>query len=301
MDGLDALFCCLILVFLGTIVYLQMKMQMSKENEGFVSGSPSASAAAGAGAGAKPSSIEQKIRKALDPYLNADLCEVYSELRKVLAQGIQGNELTPTADTLQKVNAHLTKELTTAPLPCPSFTYPTGKAELEWVNFLNELPTDIGAKFVLMSLYAQRELAFRAKNVKLALNRSVPIPDSEKDAAEKVRISKKLLLSAFPTEGFETIIGICPVSVQDTRRMEAKNAGCRMPDDMTHEEIVQSVDNILQKMSADKITILGQKFISPDIDVKPFIVDAKKSSDYLKTMKAKALDGSLVYEMGPAP
>jgi hypothetical protein len=297
MDGLDALFYCLILVFLGTIAYMQLQTLSSKETEGFATASSPAAAAAAA----KSSVVEKKIRKALDPYLNSDLCEVYTELRKVLAQGIQGNELTPTADTLQKVNAYLTKELTTAPLPCPSFTYPTGKAELEWVNFLNEVPTDIGAKFVLMSLFAQRELAFRAKNVKLALNRSLPIPDSEKDADEKVRISKKVLLSAFPTEGFDSIIGICPVSVQDTRRMEAKYAGCKMPDDMTHEEIVQSVDNILQKMSADTKTILGQKFISPDIDVKPFIADAKKSSDYLKTMKAKSLDGSLVYEMGPAP
>ena len=297
MDGLDALFYCLILVFLGTIAYMQLQTLSSKETEGFATASSPAAAAAAA----KSSVVEKKIRKALDPYLNSDLCEVYTELRKVLAQGIQGNELTPTADTLQKVNAYLTKELTTAPLPFPSFTYPTGKAELEWVNFLNEVPTDIGAKFVLMSLFAQRELAFRAKNVKLALNRSLPIPDSEKDADEKVRISKKVLLSAFPTEGFDSIIGICPVSVQDTRRMEAKYAGCKMPDDMTHEEIVQSVDNILQKMSADTKTILGQKFISPDIDVKPFIADAKKSSDYLKTMKAKSLDGSLVYEMGPAP
>ena len=292
MDGLDALFYCLILVFLGSIAYLQLKtLSTVSTKEGFA---PAASASPSS------STIETTIRKALDPYLNSDLCDVYAQLRTVLAQGIQGNELTPTADTLKKVDAYLTKELTTAPLPCPSFTYPTGKAELEWVNFMNELPTDIGAKYVLMALYAQRELAFRAKNVKLALNRSLPIPDSEKDAEEKIRISKKVLLSAFPTEGFDSIIGICPVSVQDTRRMEAKNAGCRMPDDMTHEEIVQSVDNILQKMSADKITILGQKFISPDIDVKPYIADAKKSSDYLKSMKAKALDGSLVYEMGPA-
>ena len=292
MDGLDALFYCLILVFLGSIAYLQLKtLSTVSTKEGLA---PAASASPSS------STIETTIRKALDPYLNSDLCDVYAQLRTVLAQGIQGNELTPTADTLKKVDAYLTKELTTAPLPCPSFTYPTGKAELEWVNFLNELPTDIGAKYVLMALYAQRELAFRAKNVKLALNRSLPIPDSEKDAEEKIRISKKVLLSAFPTEGFDSIIGICPVSVQDTRRMEAKNAGCRMPDDMTHEEIVQSVDNILQKMSADKITILGQKFISPDIDVKPYIADAKKSSDYLKSMKAKALDGSLVYEMGPA-
>ena len=287
MDSLDAVFYCMLLVFFGTIAYLHLSMHMhmhtdEKPTEGFVG----------------KSEIEETIRAALDPYLNPDLCSVYVELRKVIAQGIQGNEQPPTEDTLKKVDSYLTKELTIAPLPCPAFTYPTAKAELEWLVFLNELPTDIGARFVLMSLYAQRELKFRAENLKLALARSLPIPDSEKDVAEKTRISKKILLSAFPTEGFTSIVGICPVSVQDTRRMEAKTAGCRMPDDMTHEEIVESVDNILRKMSADKKSILALKYISPDIDIGPFIADAKVSSDYLKKMKAKALDGSLVYEMG---
>jgi hypothetical protein len=282
MDTLDAIFYCMVLVFIGTIAYLHVTVHTcEKPIEGF----------------AASSEIEETIREALDSYLNPDLCSVYVELRKIVAQGIQGNEQPPTEDTLKKVDAYLTKELTIAPLPCPSFTYPTAKAELEWLVFLNELPTDIGARFVLMALYAQRELKFRAENVKLALARSLPIPESEKDVAEKTRLAKKVLLSAFPTEGFTSIVGICPVSVQDTRRMEAKTAGCRMPDDMTHEEIVESVDNILRKMSADKKSILALKYISPDIDVDPFIADAKASSEYLKKMKAKALDGSLVYEM----
>jgi hypothetical protein len=218
----------------------------------------------------------------------------------VISQYNQGNEESPTAATSAKIDAYLTKELTVAPLPCPAFTYPTGKSDLEWLTFLNELPTDIGARFVLMSVYAQREVQFRAKNVKLALNGGgLPIPDSTKDDAEKARIANKIILSTLPTEGFTTIIGICPAYVQDSRRMEAKNAGCRMPDDMTQEEIVQAVDNILQKMSTDKDKILTEKYISPDIDVAPFIADAKINADYLKSIKTKVKDGSLLNELMP--
>jgi hypothetical protein len=290
MDGLNAIFYCLILIFLATIAFLQVNRLYVKE--GFAD-SATASSASGS------SSVEATIRAALDPYLNSDMCSLYTQLRTIIGQGIQGNENPPTPETLTKVDAYLKQELTVAPLPCPAFTYPTAKAEIEWLVFLNELPVDIGGRYVLMAIYAQRELKFRAKNIKLALSRSVPIPDSQKNDAEAKRMSKKVLLSALPTEGFTSIVGICPVSVQDTRRMEAKHASCKMPEDLTHEEIVESVDNILKKMAAEKDLLLGKKFIATDIDVSPFIKDALESSEYLKTMKAKALDGSLIYEMTP--
>jgi len=286
MDGLDAVFYILVAVFLFTLGYLHIKAFTTTEGFETVSSKP------------PTSRVEQQIRAALDPYLNPDLCDVYSQLRSVIAQSIQGNNLTPTADTLTKVEAYLATEITLPPLPCPAFTYPTG-TDLEWLIFLNGLPTDIGARFVLMAVYAQRELKFRANNVKAALARGTPVPEEKKDDAEKLRILNKVLLSALPTEGFTNIIGICPVSVQDTRRMEKANAGCIMPDDLTHEEIVQSVSNILNKMSADKVAILGEKYISPNLDVRSFIADAKVNSDYLKKMAAKALDGSLVFEMSP--
>ena len=72
-----------------------------------------------------------------------------------------------------------------------------------------------------------------------------------------------------------------------------------MPEDLTHDEIVESVSNILKKMSHDKKKILGEKYISPTLDVAPFIADAKVNSDYIKKMADKALDGSLIYEMSP--
>jgi len=289
MDGLDAVFYLLVVLFILTVGYLHVNTLLQK-TEGF-DDLPSTAA--------DTSDIEKKIREALDPYLDPAFCNVYAQLRSVVAQNIQGNMLTPTEDTLKKVDAYLAKEITLPPLPCPVFTYPTG-SDLEWLIFLNSLPTDIGAKYVLMCIYAQREMKFRATNVKIALSRGTPIPEAEKDTAEKLRLMKKVILSALPTEGFDSIIGICPVSVQDTRRMEAKYAGCKMPDDMTDEEIAQSVANILKKMAEDKIRILSEKYISPVIDITPFLQDAKVNSDYLKKMSAKALDGSLIYEM-PQP
>jgi hypothetical protein len=289
MDGLDAVFYVLVILFIFTVGYVHMKTILQNK-EGFDVPASSTSHTP------QPSEVEKKIRAELDPYLDPAFCDVYAQLRMVVAQNIQGNTAKPTEDTLKKVDAYLSTEITLPPLPCPVFTYPTG-TELDWLVFLNALPTDIRAKYVLMCVYAQREMKFRAENVKIALSRGTPIPDAQKDIAENQRISKKVMLSAFPTEGFTSIVGICPVSVQDTRRMERKNAGCLMPEDMTHDEIVQSVTNILQKMSDDKKSILAEKYISPDLDVKPFLQDAKVNSDYLKKMAAKALDGSLIYEM----
>jgi len=295
MDGLDAVFYSLVVLFILTLSYLHVKILLDKGKEGFDTMSSGSSPSGSPG----PSAVEQTIRTALDRYTDPALCDVYTQLRAIIAQNIQGNTLTPTADTLTKVDAYLAKEITLPPLPCPVFTYPTAKSELEWLVFLNALPIDIGARHVLMAVYAQREMKFRATNVKTALARGTPVPDAEKDEAEIKRISNKVLLSAFPAEGFSSIIGICPVSVQDTRRMEKKHAGCTMPEDMTHDEIVQSVDNILQKMEDEKKKILAEKYISPDLDLTPFIADAKKNSDYVKKMSAKALDGSLIYEMSP--
>lgn len=289
MDSLDAVFYTLVLLFILTVGYLHVKTLVREGFEGSTSGSGSPG----------PSAVEETIRAALDVYTDPAICEVYTQLRAVVAQNIQGNMLTPTADTLAKVDAYLAKEITLPPLPCPVFTYPTAKSELEWLVFLNELPTDIGARHVLMAVYAQREMKFRANNVKIALDRGTPVPDAKKDEAEMKRIAAKVLLSALPTEGFTSIIGICPVSVQDTRRMEKETAGCKLPEDMTHDEIVESVNNILQKMEEDKKKILAEKYISPDLDIAPFIADAKINSDYLKKMSAKALDGSLIYEMSP--
>ena len=196
MDGLDAVFYVLVVLFILTVAYLQVSTLLQKNTEGFDTVASTSLSVPSTSLSPAPSTIEVQIRKALDPYLNADLCNVYKEIRSVIAQNIQGDTLTPTADTEKKVEAYLTTEITLPPLPCPVFTYPTGKAELEWVNFLNALPTDIGARFVLMAIYAQREMKFRANNVKTALSRGTPVPESEKNSAENMRKALKIVLSS---------------------------------------------------------------------------------------------------------
>lgn len=262
------------------------------------------------------SAIQTKIKSALDKYLNDDLCAVYVQIRKILAENIQGDTKEPTADTLDKVEKYLATELTVPPLPCPTFKYPSAKADLEWVVFLNEIPTDIGARFKLMAIYAQRELKFRAQNVKDGLARKTLVPESQKDDAEKMRIAMKHVLSAFPTEkeGFigiqdiqgiqgikaiPRIIGICPMTVADSRRLEKKGSTCTLPEDLTPEEIEIAVNGILEKIVSDTNSVLASKYIDPAIDVTPFIADAKVNGDYITKMKAKALDGSLLMEMAP--
>jgi hypothetical protein len=299
MDGLDAVFYLLVLGFILTIGYLYTRHLLPSKDEGFISSSASGSASASsasassasASSAAKPvSDVELKIRAALDPYLNDDLCTIYKEIRSVLAQAIQGDSLTPTADTLAKVEKSLTKEITLPPLPCPPFTYPTAHSEVEWINFLNGIPTNIGGVFVLMAIYAQRELAYRVKNLKLALDGSDIISEDDKNTVEKLRILGKIVLSSMPTEGFNSIIGLCPMTVQAARA----SSPCAMPQDLTHEEIIQSMDNILAKMAAEKNSILSALYISPTIDVKPFIADALKNVVYLKSLISKASDGTLI-------
>ena len=283
MDGLDAVYYLLVLAFIFTLGYLYILLPKRLATEGFADASPST-----------VSDIEVRIRAALDPYLNSDLCTIYTEIRKVLGQAIQGNSSALTPDTMQKVDARLTTQITQPPLPCPAFTYPTGHSEVEWINFLNGIPVTIGGTFVLMAVYAQRELAYRVKSIKTALDGGTPIAEENKDDAEKLRIFTKMVLSSMPTEGFESIIGLCPMTTQAAAAAGAGSSPCTMPPELTHEEIVQATTNILAQIESQKTSILSAMYISPTIDVKPFIADALKNVVYLKSLISKASDGTLV-------
>lgn len=286
MDGLKLIFMLLVGIFLltGIVLYLNTYFQ---PKEGFADTESSSEPL--------PSEVEKTIRAALDPYLNKDLCSLYTDIRASISQNIQGNQNPSTPDTAAKVEAHLTRELTLPPLHCPAFTYPEAKSEVEWITFLNEIPVDIGARFILMVAYAQRELQYRAKMVKnIAAGKQVD-PKGSSDEAEAARIAGRVLVQTLGTEGF-SIIGICPMSVADTRRAE-KAPACALPEDLTHEEIVQSMKNILAKITDTTKSVLAPKFISPELDVPAFLADAKVNRDYLNKMKAKALDGSLVADL----
>jgi hypothetical protein len=310
MDGLKLVFYCLVGVFIITLIH-RYRLSFVDRIEGFASPSDSL----------PRSVVEQTIRSALDKYLNTDMCLIVIQLRTVIAQNIQGNQNTPTADTLAKVDEYLTREIGIAPIQCPAFTYPTANSEVEWLVFLSGIPTNIGAAYILMAIYAQQQLSFYAKKVKTAIATGKVIPESENGQAERIRIENaraydrglqsvsrmggiipvnRYILSAMPTEGFESIIGLCPATVQDTRRAEKKNKeneSCIMPEDMSHEEIVKAVDTLLQKMLADTRSILAEKYISPTIDTVPFIQDAKVNAEYLKSTMVKALDGSLLTDI----
>lgn len=295
MDGAKGIFALLALTFIGTISYLQVDRFLKTNpignmnptlqplvKEGFVDVSESA--------------IQTTIRTALDPYLNDDLCSIYAELRSVVGQMIQGNSLQQTPETVKKVEAYLTTNITLPPLACPAFTYPKG-TDADWLTFLNEIPPDIGARFVLMIVYAQRELAFRVKSVKTVIAGGTPLKEEDKDTKEKLRLMTKRMLAAVPTEGFAPIIGICPMSVQDTRRMEKDSQSCVMPDDLTEEQQIALVNTLIQTIERKRQSILAEKYISPTLDLQAFLKDAKASAEYLKTMRAKAEDGSLAMSM----
>ena len=290
MDGMKQIFPWLVGLFIliGLVLYTRT---FFSPTEGFADISISEPL---------PSEVETTIRKALDPYLNKDLCDVYTDIRASISQTIQGDQNPSTPETIKKIDARLTTLLTLPPLPCPAFTYPEAKSEVEWITFLNEIPVDIGARFLLMVAYAQRELHYRAQTMKAITAGKTVDPNGSSDTAEVARIADRVLIqsldSAQATEGFESIVGICPMSVADTRRAEHAPA-CMLPEDLSHEEIVQSMKNILAKITDTTKKVLAPKFISPDLDVKAFLKDAKENRDYLNRIKAKALDGSLVADL----
>ena len=289
MDGLKLIFPLLVGVFLLTGI-LFYKGILLKTYEGFdTSVSPSTATPT------KPrSAVETAIRAALDPYVSSDLCSIYDSIRVNAGIYIQKNDKPFTAETLSQVEDYLTKELTLPPLPCPAFKYPSAKADVEWIKFYNEIPVDIGARFILMVAYAQRELHVRAASIKSLLAGYPPIMDSSSGPREASRIADKIMIESLPSalaaEGFENIIGICPMSVADTRAAEKAAASCKMPDDMTPEEITTAVANITAKIKATTASILAPKFISPNLDTKAFIEDAKKNRDYLENFQKEAAE-----------
>uniref|UniRef100_A0A6C0L6F2 Uncharacterized protein n=1 Tax=viral metagenome TaxID=1070528 RepID=A0A6C0L6F2_9ZZZZ len=295
MDGLKLIFPLLVGVFLLTGILFYSNILL-KTYEGFdtsVSSSPSSSPSASPSASLKPrSAVETAIRAALDPYVSNDLCSIYDLIRVNAAIYIQKNDKPLTPETLSQVEDYLTMQLSLPPLPCPAFKYPSAKADVEWIKFYNEIPVDIGARFILMVAYAQRELHTRAASIKSLLAGYPPIMDSSSDGREATRIADKIMIESLPSalaaEGFENIIGICPMSVADTRASEKAAAACKMPDDMTPEEITKAVANITAKIKETTASVLAPKFISPNLDTKAFIADAKKNMDYLQTFQKEA-------------
>jgi len=244
------------------------------------------SAGAGAGAGAegfenKESQIELRSRTVIDKFITPanGLCPLYTTIRTNMRKNEKAEGISDT-EANKRVEAALAIKIPGGALPCPLITYPKpGSTDVEWLGFLQEIPTDFGARIVFMTLYAKDSLATTESTLRAALSGNGVPPGTD--------------------EGFT----VCSPTVADTRRAEAavaaatrEEADCQLPDEMTPAEIQDTVTELLKKLVASRNTILRDRKIDPLLDLQPIIKEAKASADYITQKANEAQSGTLAMD-----
>jgi len=264
MNGLVILLAVLSFIFILILMGMNM-VNSQKSCEGF-SGSDKTKA--------KPttkSPIEIQIRKILDSMNSQGLCPLYKTIRTNMAKNEKAGQDISDQEVNKRVEAALALKIPGGALPCPLLTYPkAGSTDLEWLDFLQQVPSDFGARVVLMAIYAQGFLADKEQILKDALsgNGTPPISD-----------------------GFT----VCSPDVATSRRSEkkGKEERCTLPEDLSTEDIQEAVTTLLKKLVAQKNTILKEKKIDPNTNVESLIQKANVSAKYVEKKSEEAQSGSL--------
>ena len=232
------------------------------------------------------SPLAQKIQTILKTFTGTkskELCDLLQFIRKTkIDQALEKkyDETKPIDENLppqelpsltqseaeKKVDAELALQIPGGPLSCPLLKYPKPTAtDLEWLDFLQKLPSDFGARVVLMALYTRNTL--------------------QKALADIIEIKNEA--SKITTQ--EPFISLCPPSVADTRRAERKTketAGCTLPEDASPQQIKSAVEETLKKLSSEKLSILKGKNIDPLINVDTLVNEAIALKIEIDTEKA---------------
>lgn len=238
----------------------------SQQQEGFSNGNTSTA----------PSDIERQVRKVLDDLTVEEICPLYDTIRKNMKKNeMSGPTPATAAEADRKVEANLALKIPGGALPCPLLAYPrAGATDLDWLDFVQKIPVDYGARIVFMAIFAQEYLGSTEKLMKDALDGKGKIPPAE--------------------EGFV----VCSPDVIDSRKTEklkksTANQVCDMPEDLSPEQIKEAVTLVLKQLVAEKTTVLKKKQIDPQIDILPLIKDATKSAVYLNQKAKEASEGNL--------
>jgi hypothetical protein len=285
MDGLSVLFGILTIILIGVVIGMNTmnSFQQAKEKEGFATSENA------------PSSIETQIRKILDPMAVPELCPLFESVRA----NMRKNEAAGQQISEQEITARVEKTLALAipggALPCPLLTYPkSGSTDLEWLDFLQKVPADFGARVVFMALYARNQLVKTQITLDGSLKRL-------KNKDIKTMVANALGLPPEPLteteiQQDEAFVALCPPDVADTRRAEKANkqtAACALPEDMGPDQIQDAVTDFLKKIVATKDATLKSKGVDPTIDIKPIIAQAQKAAAVLDVRKSQAEAGTL--------
>jgi len=275
MDGLSVLFAVLTAVFVTVVIAMNTLNIL-----GTGSGTGSAQANPNEGfENSSKSTIPLQIRTVLDGMAVPELCPLFDTIRKNMAENEragQGQGQGTPEEITKRVETALATSIPGGALPCPLLTYPRqGATDLEWLDFLQKIPSDFGARVVLMAVFANQKLKDAKVNVQQALSN---IPESFK-----------------VQEGFL----VCAPDVADSRRLENKgkanaNANCSLPENASPQSIQETVSSLLKTLVSNKSAILKSKGIDPSIDIKPLIADARANAEYLNKKRAQAESGTLI-------
>lgn len=256
MGGLVILLAVLSFIFVVILVGMNIVNSVqTKVSEGFKD---------------EKSSIEVKIRKVLDSMTSDGLCPLYATIRAGAVKNEKAGQDITDQEANKRVEAGLALKIPGGALPCPLLTYPKpGSSDLDWLDFLQRVPSDFGARVVLMAIYAKGFLTDKEQLMKDALSGKGSVPVSD---------------------GFT----VCTPDLATSRRAEKKpEPACTLPEDLSPEDIDEAVTKLLKTLVAQKNTILKEKKIDPNTDVEALIKTATVSAKYINEKSEQAKGGTL--------
>lgn len=170
MDGLSILLGVLTFIFILVIVGMNSInsipgiLQTANANEGFNDAKASKETSASA-------SASIKIRKVLDKMTNSKLCPLFTTIRENMAKNAKAGQDISQKEVANRVEADLAIKIPGGALPCPLLKYPKdGASDLEWLDFLQKVPSDFGARVVLMAIFAKDFLGNAQQTLQDALS-----------------------------------------------------------------------------------------------------------------------------------
>ena len=268
MDGLVVLLIALSLIFFVLMFGMNCINSFQVQKEGFSEAKGEAKEG--------PSSVEVQVKAVLEPMDSKELCPLYKTIRSNMAKNEKAGQDISDQEVNRRVEASLALKIPGGALPCPLLNYPkAGSSDLDWLDFLQKLPSDFGARVVFMAIYAQGFLADKEKILKDALSGNGTPPVSD---------------------GF----AVCSPDLADSRRAEKnkKAQACTLPEELSPEQIKEAITKLLKDLVSNKTTILKSKQIDPLIDIKPLLTQAKVSATYV-TQKSEEAQGGTLQMDGP--
>ena len=216
-----------------------------------------------------------KIKAVLDPLITPakDLCSLFDTITTNMMKNEKAGTSISDSEAKLRVQKNLAIAIPGGALPCPLLSYPTPtSSDLELLQFVQTIPSDFGARIVLMALYARNTLKTQSNKL---------------DAALKGE--------AVATESFQDIT-LCPPDIAASRRAEKQTdtKTCKLPEDLSPQDVKESIQTVLKTIVAKKNTILKANSIDPTLSIAPIIQEAKGYATYLNKKAKEAESGDLI-------